>query len=582
MKMHIRTFYAGAVTSLFVVGCRLVMPWPLKAIVHPWLSHHTSHTNTGSTWVSYLPAGLAPEFVLAGLFLLLLTGLGLADYRERLYFARFAIGFIHSLRSKAVESAVRLQKKGINERVNSGDLISRMIGDTARIKAGLKGFLVHVATNGIMFLGVTCVLLYMDWVLGLIFAIAGLVIGLITCFGASAIFYRAVKYRSKEGTLAGSISESQRGKLDADVFTSTSQVSGTQEAALTAIQGKTTWSAHFVFGAAVVSCLGAGILSVRQGRIDIDSLVVFIMYALMMRGPMVQLARQGSRTGKIFACLERVIEILQATPPEHKGSGRSVIGKLRNNINLIDVIVRGGPRKQKKMLRGLNLSIKAGQHIAVVGAVGSGKTTLLEVLNGAYKVSEGQIYWDDKQIETGCEHEMSNQVSMLPQKPLWPRQSIRHLLTSGITGSKKKKEAVDEEYLMEVLRSCQADKIVRRLPKGLDTRMSSGEYSAGEQKLLGFCRVILSNSSVLLFDDPTTSLPKKAAKKVVNAALKYAGDRTVIMTFNKLYKIKKYDRVIVLNRGCVAFDGPPIEFISTGMINNYEKKQRKIDLGMTA
>ena len=180
-------FWGGAVAALVVVVARLALPWTLKAALKPFVANGAISSGSMPAW---MPASIDPLWIYATSFLVLVVIMGYADYRERLSFARFSIGFVRDLRSRAVQSIRRQISTGSPMGVRQGDAIARLIGDTARIKGGLKGFLVHVATNGLMAVGVSGVLIAIDPALGLVFALGAILIALVTWRGAVAIHGR--------------------------------------------------------------------------------------------------------------------------------------------------------------------------------------------------------------------------------------------------------------------------------------------------------------------------------------------------------------------------------------------------------
>jgi subfamily B ATP-binding cassette protein MsbA len=188
------------------------------------------------------------------------------------------------------------------------------VGDTARIKSGLKGFLVHVAPNGMLFLGVTLILCYLNARLGLIFGLAGVGVGVATLLGARGMYRTSKKYRKKEGQVADEIDEAIRGGAVEPAFASVNQSSGTHEAALTRIQSLTTWSVYVLFGLAVLAATWIGTREIAAGTLEPRDMVLFLMYALIIRGPTVRLARQGSRVGKTLATANRVVKVLYREP----------------------------------------------------------------------------------------------------------------------------------------------------------------------------------------------------------------------------------------------------------------------------
>lgn len=540
---HYRLFAAGAGFALLVVAIRLAMPWPLKALMHSWLS--SKHPK--APWLlDLVPAGVHPALGMGTAFLILVGGLGLVDFLERLFFARFSIAAVRDLRSAAFKKMVAINA---NDRaMGSGDLVARLVGDTARVKTGLKGFLVHVATNGVMFLGVTVVLLSMEPKLGLVFIGAGLLAASITFWGAKQSFHLALKYRTKEGKLADFIHESWRSSSGGNVFSDTNNSSGRYEAALTRIQGLTTWGAHVALGGGVLLGLWIGVAAVDAGRLSAGDLMVFTMYALMLRAPMVQLARQGARTGKLFACGDRLYQLIGSSSAQDLTSEELAPLRSSIEINATRVTARRG-RARHRLLGPLDLRIVAGERLLVVGPPGSGKTTLLELLAGRRKYSGEGVRWDGLELSTFDTWSTSDEIAYVAEAPSWSRLPLRDLLTLP-TGD------LDEETT-KLLRKCGLRRLLGRLPHGLDTAICSDDVSVAERRGLTLARVLLSHASLCLFDNPLVGRNKKQARKLIKAITRINSDATVIVTMARPIKPERFDRVIQLRHGHVSFDGTP-------------------------
>ncbi len=547
-QRHIRMLVLGGLSALFVVGIRLVLPWPLKALMKPWLGH-ASHRAHGL--LELVPSGLDPVLAMGGLFLLLLFALGYMDFIARLYFARFAIGSIRDLRTQAFKKAGQLRPH--TRQMGSGDLVARLIGDTARLKAGLKGFLVHVATNGVMLVGVTGVLLWLDVRLGLIFVVADILVVCVTAWGAKAMFRSALKFRTKEGQLADYIHESWQDKPSSSSFGDVNHSSGTHEASLTRIQGVTTWAAHVILGLAVVATLWLGTRSVAAGRIDAGDLFVVMMYGLMVRAPIVQLARQGARTGKIMACGERLERLLTEAPSLETTS----VGRLQHSIRIEQG--RVSTRRARKRIRRLgpiDLTITAGQRIAVLGDAGSGKTTLLELIAGIHPVrGNSRVLWDNQNLSNATSATVQDEIALMPHNPTWPRLSLGELLNL--------KEGTIDEPTRKLMIACGAKSLLKRLPNEFDTKVSSSELSPRERTAVALSVVTTGHKSLWLLDDPIGSLEKRKAKKLIKKILEARPGTTIVMSLNRPVRLAKFDRVILLKRGTIDFDGSPQQWRKT-------------------
>ena len=558
-RSHRRLFLKGILAALLVVGFRLALPWPFRLMIDPWVSGQTLQLGGALSWI---PIEINPVIALGGVFFLLLLGVGYADFVERVNFARFAIGLVKDLRVRAFSGISR--EDTLDQSTASGDLVARLIGDTARIKAGLQGFLVHVATNGLLFAGVIIILIWMNLALGLIFASAGLIAGIVAAFGASRIFRKALKHRKKEGKLAKAIERGSREDFLEGRFAKVNRSSELHEASLTRLQGLTTWFAHGILGVAVIASLWVGVQGVPGGRLSAGDMFVFFAYVLMLRGPMVQLTRQGGRTGKIIAAADRVVRLLSAS--EELRVTDLPPAPLRDRLQLVGVKVSGSKRlARRRMIGPIDLDFPVRQRTAIVGEPGSGKTALLELIAGHRKPSHGHVLWDGVDRREIAGLAWSQEVAYLPEDPSWRRRAIREFL--GLPNGDASKKT------FKIMRRSGAQAVVHRRPAGLDSKVGSADLSFGERRALGLARIILSNASLWLLDDPAGVLSDRKAKKMVNALLDAADQATVIATFNRPDAIERFDRVIELRRGRIVFDGRPAEWLKQA------KSKVEMDLG---
>ncbi len=296
---------AGATAAILVVAARLALPWPLRAIANQWMHIPGAEASAGI-------AGIDPVLLWGGLFFVAVAVLGLADLLERLFFARLAIGTVRDLRRRARDKALDIARNEAT--IKRGDLIARIVGDAARVKSGLQGFMVHVATSSLLFIGVTVILFALNWKLGAVFAVVVGITGGIVLNGARTMFKKSLKKRKKEGRFAENLHKAlgQAGKQQTVELKALE--GGLNEASQVRTQGIVTWLAHIMFGAAVLACLWIGADAVSAGTLQPGDMVLFMLYALMLRGPLVRLARQGSRTGKILGAAHRLLTLANRPP----------------------------------------------------------------------------------------------------------------------------------------------------------------------------------------------------------------------------------------------------------------------------
>lgn len=546
-----RLLALGCLLAFAVVAIRVALPWPLKAILHQWVDPSEGPATGVSTWFD----SINPTVVNAAFFLGLLMMLGWVDYWQRLYFARFSINVAHDLRLAAVDAAV-CRSANQFDKVATGDLVSRLIGDLARFKSGLKGFLVHVATNGLYFVGVMAVLFYVDLKIGIVMSLAGLLIGVGTWWGATATYQRAKRYRQKEGDLAESIQRATGGRSGSADFAVGSRESGSHEAALTQIQGRTTWFSHAIFGVAVVACLILGGRAVEAGTLEATSMVIFVLYALMLRAPMVQLSRQGARTGKILACLVRINDVIDTDKNENnrQADGKLAdleLAELNDSLEIQGIVVRAKGYR-KRLLGPITVTINAGERVLVLGDRAAGKTCFLQAIRGTMPPASGSVRMDGRNIAEMSYSARLASIGMLADSVHWSKQRIGKVVDPEGTHP--------PDLVFNLITRLGGKQILRRLKRGLSTKLASSHLSFNEQKILLLTRLLLAGPSLLLLDHPCAGMSRFHEEKVLRTILRKKNGRTIILTSTHTRLISKFDRVIQFRRGRCVFNGTPAQW----------------------
>ena len=536
-KQYKRLLWLGLLMSILIVLVRVVLPFCFKWVIDNWLIDSKAVT---PAWIDTLGPGLS----IGLFFLILVTILGYADYAARLYFARYSIGAIRNLRSEAF--SVFKHTRDTYDEANHGDLISRLVSDAARMKAGLKGFLIHVATNSLLLLTVSIVLLFTDVCLGAIFVGGFVLVVGVTYFVAGSIYLLALKYRDKEGKLAEMISNTLETPTSHHYANSINDSSGRHEASLTRLQGYCTWFAHSIFGLIILLTLIIGLNRVETGLMANSDLILFLLYGLTIRAPLIQLTRQGSRTGKIFACGYRLLQILE--------TGSSVKKRSPNadwkNIKLKKIkIYASGIRGEKRRLGSISLTIMRGQRILIQGRKRAGKTTLLEVIANNLSLDKGKRFWDGTNYKKLDKQDLSQHILFVEENPYWPRIPLSRLI--GLD------EGIASQQDDQLLESLGMKTLISGLTKGVDSKLTSSDLTPRERRLFGIAIAALGNYSLILLDSTFLSMSKKqseAALKILFEAKPWA---TIIVTSQNTFAPELFDQVIHLEKGRVTEDVIP-------------------------
>ena len=545
-KPHRSWFVRGALATVGVVFFRLAMPWPLRGVIEVIFPGGSR----GGLLVDRLPDWGDPVLLLGGFYILLAFGLGISEMIQRVNLMRFASHTVHDMRAAAVRGATG---RPFHERGASGDFITRIIGDSARIKAGLSGIFVHGLQNGLLFLAVCAVLVYISVQLGLIFIAAGLIAIYIGLRASNPVAKAASKQRRKEGDYATALQEGLDGSgLDLQLK-EINQSSARKEVRTTKIIARSSLYVHLVLAAAVGLGLWFGALGVRSGSIAPGELFLFIAYALTVHRRMVQVGRQTARTGKVMACVDRIAAFIHdANPVRVLISDTTLSVPLESGLRFEGVkLYSAKGKKGRPRFRLKDLTIRPRSRVAVLGGIGAGKSSLLRLLAGAESPDKGRIFWDGKEALNGF---LSSRVAYLPQDPIFPAVRLWNIL--GLRGP----EALSAEQ-EETLRLIGARNVIQGFPEGLQKKVGSTSISRNEARLMRLAGILLGDmSSVWVLDNPVQGLRRTKARRCLDEILKKSSDRTLVVALSEPIDLNRFDRVLVLRNGEIHFDGTPAEW----------------------
>lgn len=525
------------------------MPWPLRGVVEVVFP---KGSESGKLLVDYLPAWGDPVLWLGAFFVLFAVGSGICELFQRTNIMRFTAHTVHDLRADVVRGANR---QPVRERRTTGDLITRIIGDTARIKAGMAGILVHVLQNGLIFVGVCAVMLYISPRLGCIFLVAGVAALLIGLRASGPVADIVRRQRHKEGRYASAIGgglEDGGTHLDLDRINASS---ARKEVGTTRLIALSSLAVHAVLAVAVAIALWVGAREVRSGTIQPGELFLFIAYALTVHRRMVQVGRQLARSGKVVACVERLAVLLDDDETEADSSSVAPGPvPLTCGLCLDGVKLSAGRGKDRKVrLRGMDLTIEPGARVAVIGHVGCGKSTLLRLLSGVEAPDKGRILWDGQDLSSNG-GSLPSRVDYLPQDPVFGPAPIWRIV--GLGGP----ETPPPEQL-ETLRRTGAWTVIRNFPRRLEEKVSSQFLSPTECRVLALAGILLAPAaSVWILDSPLEGRGRPQARRHLDEILKRADGRTLVVALSQSIDLHRFDRVVSLRRGRIRFDGTPTQW----------------------
>ncbi|MBS0309131.1 MAG: ABC transporter ATP-binding protein [Proteobacteria bacterium] len=292
---------------------------------------------------------------------------------------------------------------------------------------------------------------------------------------------------------------------------------------------------------------GFGIWQVARGQITVGVLTAFIAYISRFYGRLDSMSRIVSVTQKSASAAKRIFDILDHVSSVPEPAQPVKMQEVQGRIDIIDVGFRYGNRAVN---RGINLSIKPGEMIGLVGHSGSGKSTLVNLICRFYDVAEGAIRLDGTDIRAFAIADYRRNIGLVLQEPFLFFGTIAENIAYG-------KPDASRAEIMAAARAAHAHEFILRLPQGYDSMVGErGQgLSGGERQRISIARALLIDPRILILDEATSSVDSETEKEIQKALDNLVQGRTTIAIAHRLSTLQRADRLVVLDRGQVVEEG---------------------------
>lgn len=298
-----------------------------------------------------------------------------------------------------------------------------------------------------------------------------------------------------------------------------------------------------IFGSIVLLTLGQ---KVFNEEISFGLFTLFFGCIMSIISPTKKLGNVNALLQQAMAANERIYEVLDKTPTVVEKKDAVDVPELHGSIVLKDVKFKYD-QDTSLVLNGINIEVKKGELVAIVGPTGTGKTTLINLIPRFYDPSEGEVIFDDINLKNITFKSLRKQIGYVTQESILFNDSVRNNICYG------KMDATDSE-VEDAARKAFAHRFIKDMPQGYDTLVGDRGFrlSGGEKQRLSIARAILLNPPILLLDEATSSLDSESEKFVQEALDELMEGRTVIAIAHRLSTIKKADKIVVLDKGKVV------------------------------
>lgn len=493
-----------------------------------------------------------------------------------LYVLSFITNYLANYMMAAVTETVTLNMRGaLMDKLNRlplrfydaterGDILSRATNDVEKVADALREGFNRLIGCIISIIGAVIMMLVISPALSVVaFLTIGTATVLTICIASKSRRY-FLKYQTSMGELNAAVEETFTGQLVIKAFNQ-------EDASLKKFReinqelykhSSSSQIAQFIvapcvrlinnFGYTIVAVLS--VIAIIQGRMTIGIVQAFIQYSDKASEPVIELSQIISSMQSAFAASIRYFEIMDELDEVPDHSSTEVLPETKGDVSFEHV--RFGYSDDHILMKDINIDVKTGDRIAIVGPTGAGKTTLVNLLMRFYEIQGGAIKIDGVDIKSMSRAELRSKFGMVLQDTWLFGGSIRDNIAYSNF------EAPDEA-IIGAAKSARADHFIRTLPEGYQTLLTEdgSNVSQGQKQLLTIARAILADPAILILDEATSSVDTRTEAEIQKAMNNLMKGRTSFIIAHKLSTIRDADLILVMDHGTIIEQGTHEELL---------------------
>lgn len=455
---------------------------------------------------------------------------------------------------------------------NSGRMISRIVYDVTQITDAGFNVITVTVKDGLTIIGLLGLLFYTNWQLTL-FCFFTLPFVLVLVRVLSKRLRKLNKNNQEQyGAMTQVVTEAVQGQkivklldgieYESERFSTSVALIKTNNVRQSATSSLNSGVSQFLVSVALSCILYFATTRSRANGFTAGDFISFITAMIMIMQPMKRITNVTQSLQRGLASAESVFAFLDEK--EEHDTGTKQLAKVKGDIQIENLTFRY-PSSEKDVLAQINLEIKSGETVALVGSSGSGKTTLANLIPRFYSPEQGEIRLDGESLHEISLKSLRDQIALVSQEVVLFNDSVYNNISYGSNSQFTKEEVLNAAKLANAL------EFIEELPQGFETQIGENgtRLSGGQKQRLAIARAILKNAPILVLDEATSALDNQSEKLVQEALDRLMTSRTTLVIAHRLSTIQHADKIVVMEQGRIVEIGKHEELLAkNGVYSN--------------
>lgn len=453
------------------------------------------------------------------------------------------------------------------DKTPSGELLSKLIYDVEQVNQAATNALANVVRDGLTIVGLLVWMTYINWVLTVIFVVAGPPIAFLmatvnkrfrrisgriqhSMADVTAVSEEAISGHRVVKIFGGETYEAQR-------FDRINEVNRKLNMKMAAVSATSVGIIELIAASALAGIIYLATLPTVLDTVTVGSFMSFVVAMMLLLPSIKRLMTVMPMVQRGVAAAESIFGLLDCEA--ELDTGTRSIDRARGRVEFRQVSFAYDPAKGD-VLKDVNLDIAPGQCVALVGRSGSGKSTLVSLLPRFYEVSRSSIFLDGEDIRELRLANLREQIAWVGQNVVLFNDTIAHNIAYGALGN------VGESEIIRAAEAAHAMEFIVKLPDGLNTMVGENGVllSGGQRQRLAIARALLKNAPVLILDEATSALDSESERHIQAALAEVMRHRTTLVIAHRLSTVENADQIVVLDHGRIVEQGRHAELLAKG------------------